>query len=78
VADLATLQARLTEAEDAYHQLAIGRKVVQSRTASGRFLVYTQADMPHLAAYVERLKGEIAALLGTRDARRPLYVRLGN
>lgn len=73
MADLATLQARLADAEDAYHQLSIGRKVVQSRTASGRFLVYTPADKPGLAAYVERLKSEIAAIQGTRDARRPIY-----
>lgn len=81
MADLATLQARLAEAETAYHQLAIGKQVVQVRNAAGRFVQYAQADMPFLAAYIERLNSQIAALTSSTTAttaRRPFYVRLGN
>jgi hypothetical protein len=78
LADLATLQARLAEAEAAYHKLAIGGQAVQVRNAAGRFVQYAQAQMPALAAYIERLGLQIAALTSDGTGRRAFYVRLGN
>lgn len=75
VADLATLKTRLAEAEEAHHQLMIGRSV----TAAGhddQQVTYTKADAPKLAAYVHRLRNQIARLEGGSTARRmvPAFV----
>ena len=69
--DLATLQARLTDAQTAYHQLLIG-KATASVGYDGKSVTYTQATMSNLAAYITQLQSQIAALLGTARRRGPL------
>lgn len=63
MADLATLQARLAEAETARHQLRIGAKTQSVTTESGA-VVYTPAKASELDAYIIGLKFEISQLSG--------------
>lgn len=67
--DLATLQNRLTEAETARHEMAMGRTVTQS-SYTDHGVSLAAVSMADLDAYIERLKREIAAKSST-SARRP-------
>lgn len=77
MADLATLQARLTEAEAAYHQLVTGVREVEVQHDTMR-VKYTQASAGHLAAYITSLRAQIAAAGGASSgsSRRGLVVDL--
>ena len=73
MAQLATLQKRLTEAETAYHALMLGDRIV-SISIEGRGQSYTPADMSKLESYITRLKDQIARL--QRGPRRgPILMR---
>jgi len=74
MADLATLELRLAEAELAKHKLAIGEKVVLlSYSAEGtNTRQFNQASLPLLSAYIAELKAEIARAKGV-GGRRPIY-----
>jgi hypothetical protein len=64
--ETALYQRRLTEAENALHQLLLGKKAV-SLSYSGESVTYTQSDEGRLRAYI----GELSAALGlTCHARR--------
>lgn len=63
-ADLTTLQARLTEAESAYHALLTGSMSEEVEHSDMR-LRYTRAQSGELAAYIALLKSQIGALGGT-------------
>lgn len=81
MATLATLQARLAEAEAAQHQLAIGAREVSVGNSSGASdvrVTYTAAKMAELQAYIDSLKAQIAAAGGTTSGsrRRALEVDL--
>ncbi|CAO3453896.1 hypothetical protein [Azospirillum argentinense] len=69
MADLATLQARLAEAEDALHRLNIGDRETRI-TYDGKTTEY--ADAPKLERYIAELRARIDRLSG--KPRRPLYV----
>lgn len=56
---MATLAERLVEAEAAYHDLVIGKAVVEVRDANGETLRYTVANRAALAAYIEDLKRQV-------------------
>ncbi len=82
MADLATLQTRLAEAETAEHSLLTGTRVaVVAR--DGRRIEYTPGSLPQLQAYIADLRSQIAALTGTpstdwrlnRRAGRPVFGR---
>jgi hypothetical protein len=70
MADLATLQGRLAEAEEALHQLRIGKRVAQIRHGE-RSVQYTEAAK--LEAYIADLKNQIARLQGN-PGRRPIQL----
>lgn len=74
MADLATLELRLAEAELAKHKLAIGEKVVLlSYSAEGsNTRQFNQASLPQLNAYIAELKSEIARAKGV-STRGPIY-----
>lgn len=61
MSDLATLQARLVEAEAALHALLTG-SMEASIDYDGRQVAFTMANADRLDAYVARLKSQIAAL----------------
>jgi hypothetical protein len=58
MADLQTLNTRLTEAEDALHQLALGKTKVEIQI-NGRKVVYTPANSKNLEGYISKLKNQI-------------------
>jgi L,D-peptidoglycan transpeptidase YkuD (ErfK/YbiS/YcfS/YnhG family) len=60
---IVTLNARLTEAQTALHDLSVGKKVVKIGTADKQ-LAFTQADVRQLRAYIGRLQMEIAIRAG--------------
>lgn len=77
MADLATLEAQLAEAQLAYHQRLIGRKPTQVREADGSSVTYGDNSPASILAYMARLRGEIDALKGTAlpMQRQPLLIR---
>ena len=68
---MATAAQRLVEAESAYHALMMGRSAVEVRDSSGEMVVYQRANAAQLAAYIEKLKLEVA---GTPTTRGPMGV----
>ncbi len=56
--DTVTLEARLAEAETAYHALLIGQ-TVQAAGLDGRSVTYTPADADKLAGYIQMLKVQL-------------------
>lgn len=78
MADLATLQSRLADAETAYHKLVTGTKTVEIQHGEMR-QKYTETTMANLRAYIEDLKSQIEALGGSDvgQRRRMLEVNLG-
>ena len=74
--DIATLQARLSEAEAAYHRLLTGSRAEQVTYAAGqvsRSMKYTATNLDALRAYIDDLKRQLG--LGAR--RRAIGVRFG-
>lgn len=67
--DLATLEARLAEAESAYHKLMTGslEESIGSGDAQAR---YTRADSGLLSAYIAQLRSQVAAAGGASTVRR--------
>jgi hypothetical protein len=71
MADQATLQARLTEAETALHELTIGRRSKAFTHAAGdvsRRLEWTEASIPQLRAYITDLRRQLGQTTGRRRA----------
>jgi hypothetical protein len=66
--DRITLLKRLKEAEDALHQLMIGKAAVSlSRGDAGgnnRSYQYAQADIPRLERYISQLKSRLGLCSG--------------
>jgi hypothetical protein len=69
VADLATLQSRLAEAEAAYHQLLTGALEVETGHGDMR-TKWNQVTRADLAAYLQDLHAQIAAAGGTTTGLR--------
>lgn len=69
--DPAVLQARLTAAETALHELALGAKTV-SISFDGKSMTYNQTNMATLRAYIAELRQQLG-LGGGRQ--RPFAVR---
>ena len=67
-----TLEERLAEAETAYHDLQIGKAVVEVRDSSGESIRYTMANASRLRHYIATLKNEIAAA-PSRGPMRPVF-----
>jgi hypothetical protein len=78
MADLATLQTRLSEAEAARHALLTGARV-QVVARDGRRVEYTPAanSMAQLEAYISQLQADIATLTGTASTDWRLNRRAG-
>jgi hypothetical protein len=65
-----TLEQKIIEAEDALHELSLGRSVV-TVTRDGKSLTYNAANRVDLERYLANLKSQ----LGTYS-RRPMSIRL--
>jgi len=77
MADLATLQTWLTEAESAYHRILTGSQEEQVEHGDMR-LTYTRANAGQLLQYIGSLRSQIVQLGGSASGlrRRPLTVNL--
>lgn len=64
MADLATLQTRLSEAEEAHHQLMLGAKEVSVTIGGYGATTYAAANADKLEQYIQRLHAQIARLTG--------------
>lgn len=62
---LETLQARLAEAQTAYHRLMVGQSTRVVVDQNGERVEFNTATAGRLYAYILGLQTEIAALLGT-------------
>jgi hypothetical protein len=69
MADLATLQTQLLEAQLALHKLAIGSKAEEVQHGDMRTR-YVKADMGALEDYIASLKSQISAAGGPVDGLR--------
>lgn len=70
--DLATLQARLVEAQAAYHTIMLGGGVVVVVDQNGERVEYSRASGPALAKYIATLQAQINAMLGVAVIGGPL------
>lgn len=70
---LATLSARLAEAQDALHQINVGTKTV-SLNVSGKQVAFTATSADKLRAYIRELQTAIAVSSGSAAAARPYSV----
>lgn len=62
---LETLQARLAEAQTAYHRLMTGQAARVVVDQNGERVEFNATSASKLYAYILQLQAEIAALLGT-------------
>ena len=69
--DTAVLTARLSEAEDALHQITIGGGTAMVKY-DGREVMYTKADLNELKLYIRSLKVQLG-LETPRRAKRVIY-----
>lgn len=67
---MATAAQRLAEAEDALHNLLVGRGVQTLQDQSGEAVTYTAANVARLRAYIAELKAELS---GTTRPLRAFY-----
>lgn len=81
MADVATLQLRLAEAELAYHRLQTGTSTVAVQQDDMQ-VTFNLANVDRLRSYIAELKAQLSAL-GVTDAgntavgrRQPLYLGL--
>lgn len=68
--DIETLQTRLTEAEEAYHQLMIGAKEVSVNVGNFGSVTYNQTNRAALEAYIADLKAQLAKVAGSPVLKR--------
>ena len=66
------LQARLAEAEQAYHDLLRGNSVTYVRDSTGEAISFQKADIDKLSQYIQQLKRQVG---GTRFS--PLKIWMG-
>lgn len=65
MADLATLQLRLTQAEEQYHKLLTGQAARVFVDQNGERIEYVAASASRLAAYIEDLKRQLGQQTGS-------------
>lgn len=71
--DLNILSAWLTQAQTDYNDVVTGRKVLSLGTGDKR-ITFTAADPDKLNRYIADLQSAIAALTGTRNRRKGVYL----
>jgi len=74
MADLTTLQAWLTQAETARHNLLTGSLRQTVRYNGQQEVTFARTDIDKLDAYIASLRSQIGALQGeARQTSRPIY-----
>ncbi len=74
IPDLATLQTRLKEAEEAYHLLMTGSQEASVHIDGYGSITYTTASLTQLECYISHLKTIIARQTGRGGGRKALFV----
>lgn len=72
MATLEQLQARLAEAQAAYHSVMIGGSVTVVVDQNGERVEYSRANATGLAKYIAALQAQINSLLGVAVTGGPL------
>jgi hypothetical protein len=67
--DLVLLQARLTDAQEAYHKLVTGTSVLELRDSNGELVKYYQGNIKELNAYIISLQVQLGVYVGTGPMR---------
>lgn len=62
--DIETLQTRLAEAEEAYHQLMIGAREVSVNVGNFGSVTYNQTNRAALETYIADLKNKLSQAKG--------------
>ena len=70
--DVEILKTRLTEAEEAYHQLMIGAKEVSVNVGNFGSVTYNQTNRVALEAYIADLKVKLADAKGSPVLKRKI------
>ena len=70
--DIETLQTRLAEAEEAYHQLMIGAREVSVNVDNFGSVTYNQTSHAALEAYIADLKAKLAEAEGSPVLKRKI------
>ncbi len=70
--DIETLQTRLSEAEEAYHQLMIGAREVSVNVGNFGSVTYNQTSRSALEAYIADLKSKLAEAKGSPVLKRKI------
>lgn len=73
---MATLTERLADAEAAYHDLMIGKTLVEFRDSNGETVRYTPANRGALIGYITDLRRQIAVENGATPTPGFMGVRL--
>lgn len=71
---LETLQQRLTEALEARHQLAVGRREAEVTVSGGQRARFTEAKAAELDDYIAAIHAAISAKQSSRPLRGPIYL----
>ena len=81
MATAAVLQTRITDAENALHDLQMGARVVKLVSPNGNEVEYQQADSGKLQSYITWLKSQLATGQSTSTDpspnRRPIFFSFG-
>ena len=72
-----TTEDKLTEAQNALHQLIMGRSVAKVTLPSGQEVSYTQTNIEDLRAYISELERELAIENGQAAPRRYRPIKFG-
>ena len=74
-AEITELRTKIAEAEAAYHALVLGKSPTEVNFGVNRGTRWSAADPVKLSAYIDRLKAQLASLLGTTASGRrgPIY-----
>ena len=70
MADCTTINTRLTEARQAYHDIMIGGAISRFVDQNGEQIQYTRANSALLSAYIIKLEAELAGCTGAAPAYR--------
>lgn len=74
MATLVELQARLSEAETALHNVLIGKGVAEVRDFNGELVRYNKVETSALRAYIKELRDQIYVLLGNVSTTGPMRI----
>ncbi len=67
-ADCSAIQALLTEAQSAYHDLMVGKSVRKFVDQNNESVEYSRANISQLSAYIQDLKSQLAECGGGTPA----------